>query len=169
MRTLFIDRDGIVNKKAPPHEYITSWNEFSFIPEIFDILRYYKDSGFEFIIVTNQQCIGKGILSRNGLEKIHKLMLEEFKSHKIHIKNIYYCPHLASDNCNCRKPKTGMLENAVEDFPGINIDNSYIIGDSESDIIAGQDFGLKTIYIGNENVKANYNYSNLKEMLFDLV
>mgnify|MGYP001278707741 CR=1 FL=1 len=90
------------------------------------------------IIITNQQGIGKGIMSKDDLNILHQKMIDEIEKAGGQIDKIYFCLHLEKDNCNCRKPKIGMIENAINDFPSINLQKAYLIGDSLSDIQAGE-------------------------------
>jgi len=102
------------------------------------------------LIVTNQQGIAKGIMSDKELGVLHDYMLFELKKNKGVIDKIYYCPHLASKNCSCRKPNTGMIQQAIIDFPEIKVEHSYLIGDSNTDILAGNKMGLITVKVDNE-------------------
>ena len=86
-------------------------------------------------------------MSKEDLNKLHQNMISEINLHGGQIDKIYYCPHLVSDNCKCRKPGVGMLSDAVQDFPNINIESSYLVGDSITDIQAGEIFGLNTVHV----------------------
>jgi D,D-heptose 1,7-bisphosphate phosphatase len=146
----FLDRDGVINKSAPEHEYITKVEDFVFNPEIFDVLTALKKEGFEFIVVTNQRGVARGKLSVADLDKIHLYMKRELQKHNIEILDIFYCPH-ASDTCDCRKPKDGLFRQAETRYL-IDKDRSIVIGDRASDIEAGKTFGLKTrILISTDN------------------
>jgi len=147
-KVIFLDRDGIINKKAPEHQYITKWNEFVFLLDIFEVLIHLSKLNFKIIIISNQQGIGKGILTYKDLDNIHEKMVSVLNENDILIEKIYFCPHLVSDNCNCRKPKTGLIEKAIQELNyEIDFNNSFMIGDSESDIIAGKRIGLKTVLV----------------------
>ena len=89
-------------------------------------------------------------MSANDLNTLHQYMLQQLKVNGGIIEKIYYCPHLANENCSCRKPNPGMIQQAIIDFPTIKIEESYLIGDSDSDIIAGDKMGLNTIKVDNE-------------------
>ena len=102
------------------------------------------------LIVTNQQGIAKGIMSDMDLDVLHNYMLVEIKSKGGLIDKIYYCPHLVIESCNCRKPNPGMIQQAIIDFPEIEIEDSYLIGDSDTDIIAGNKMGLITVKVDSE-------------------
>lgn len=164
-KCFFFDRDGIINLKLE-NDYVKTIEEFVFIDDIFQILKQIKDEGYMIIIVTNQQGVGKGLMSENELNKIHNYMQNEIiKRVGFGFDAIYYCTDLAEINSYRRKPNPGMLVEAIDKF-NINAEKSYIIGDSESDIIAGKKVGLKTIYIGsNQKIKADYLFDNHLEML----
>jgi D-glycero-D-manno-heptose 1,7-bisphosphate phosphatase len=158
---IFIDRDGVINKKMPEGRYVEQWSEFCFLSGVFEAFRILSGEAFLTIVVTNQRCIGRGIITEERLSQMHKQMTREIKEQGGNIDAIYFCPHDISDDCSCRKPKPGMLLLAKEDFKnkGIEIDvkNSYIIGDDEKDILAGKLVGLKTIKIGK--------YSKIADMV----
>ena len=144
--SLFLDRDGVINNKLEGR-YVTDFNEFEFIKNsdtaIVSLSKVFK----RIFIVTNQQGIGKGIMSENDLNALHDNMKKKISAIDNVIAKIYFCPHLSADLCSCRKPNIGMLEQAKVDFPDIKIDQSFLIGDSDSDIEAGNKFGLTTIKV----------------------
>ena len=151
--TLFLDRDGVINKKLEGR-YVTNFNEFVFVKNSDLAIRKLHKIFKRILIVTNQQGIGKGIMTEDDLNLLHLQMQRKLNPDFDLIDKIYFCPCLEGDSCNCRKPKTGMLEEAKFDFPEIIIKNSFLIGDSDSDIEAGKKFGLKTIKV-NETFTLN--------------
>ena len=142
-RTVFLDRDGVINRKLE-NDYVKSWDEFQFLPGVIGAIKAINEKGYLVIVVTNQRGIAKGLMTEKDLEEIHRRMLKELKKHGAHIDDIFYCPHDISDNCNCRKPKPGMLIQAQKKWD-IDFAQSYIIGDSNSDIEAGQQVGCRGI------------------------
>jgi D-glycero-D-manno-heptose 1,7-bisphosphate phosphatase len=153
--TLFLDRDGVINKKLEG-KYVRNWEEFEFIPNVLSSISKLSNLFNRIIIITNQQGIRKGLMSENDLLFLHQKMLNEIEKAGGKINKIYFCPHLETDNCNCRKPKIGMIEKAIQDFPSINIKKSYLIGDSPSDIEAGKRAGLHTIKVDNNFTLNNW-------------
>ena len=151
--TLFLDRDGVINQKLEGR-YVTNFNEFVFVKNSDLAIRKLHKIFKRILIVTNQQGIGKGIMTEDDLNLLHLQMQRKLNPDFDLIDKIYFCPCLEGDSCNCRKPKTGMLEEAKLDFPEIIIKKSFLIGDSESDIQAGNKFGLKTIKV-NETYTLN--------------
>ena len=147
--TLFLDRDGVINKKLE-QRYVTNFDEFVFVKNSDVAIRKLHKIFKRILVVTNQQGIGKGIMTEDDLNLLHLQMQRKLSVDFDLIDKIYFCPCLEVDNCNCRKPKTGMLENAKLDFPDMKIEDSFLVGDSDSDIIAGKKFGLSTIKVSSE-------------------
>ena len=147
--SLFLDRDGVINKKLEGR-YVSRWEEFDFMPKALQAVNILSKLFKRIFIVTNQQGIGKGIMSENDLLFLHQKMMKEIEKAGGKIDKIYFCPHLEKDNCNCRKPKTGMIEKAILDFPEIEVKNSYLIGDSPSDIQVGKLVGLYTVKVDDK-------------------
>ena len=147
--TLFLDRDGVINKKLEG-KYVRNFSEFEFMPGALKAISQLSNMFNRIIIVTNQQGISKGIMSEADLNILHTQMQERIEKLGGKINKIYYCPHLEEFDCMCRKPKPGMMRKAVIDFPEIIIDDSYLVGDSDSDIEAGQRMNLKTIKVNND-------------------
>jgi histidinol-phosphate phosphatase family protein len=157
-RAVFLDRDGVINRKAPPHQYIVRWGEFEFLPHVVEAITDLNRRGFLVIVVSNQRGIARGVLTREKLDEIHARMSKELRGKGAVLDGIYYCPHDYSDNCACRKPRPGMLFEAAKDL-NIDLYQSFIVGDSEDDIAAGKAAGCRTILInpsggifGSENL-----------------
>ena len=177
-KCVFLDRDGVINKKAPEGDYIKKWSEFKFLPNVKETLKRLNKAGFLVIIITNQQGIAKGLMTEQDLKDIHTKMIEELKKSGAKIDRIYYCPHDEKDNCNCRKPKIGMFLEAKKDF-SIEMNKSWLIGDSKADILAGQKVGCKTILINekyykndiliDKDIKYNFKANNLKEAVNKII
>ncbi len=150
----------------PEDDYVKDWSEFFFLPGVFEAMEILKSKDILTIIITNQSCVGKGIISEKKLQDIHEKMKMEIQAHNGNIDAIYFCPHDTSDRCYCRKPKPGLIFKAVEEFQKnntkINLNESYLIGDTESDVIAGQAAGLRTIRIGNSS---EFQASQIKTLL----
>ena len=147
--TLFLDRDGVINVKLDGR-YVKNTDEFKFMVGAEMAISKLSKIFNRILIVTNQQGIAKGIMSDNDLGVLHEYMLFELKKNGGVVDKIYYCPHLAIKSCNCRKPNPGMIQQAIVDFPEIKVEDSYLIGDSDTDIIAGSKMGLITVKVDNE-------------------
>lgn len=150
--TLFLDRDGVINQKID--SYVKTWQEFSFLPKVPEAISILNCIFHKIIIVTNQQGIDKGIMTHEDLSHIHTQMLDVLEYYDAQIDEIYYEPSLAVFNSFRRKPNPGMLIQAQKEFPTIDFSKSILIGDSLSDILAGNKVGMKTVWIENKlNVK----------------
>lgn len=143
-RALFLDRDGVICKALSG--YLTKWEEFELLPGIKELIDHAREKEYIVVVVTNQPQVAKGILKEGDLIEIHSKM-QVLLDNKIH--RIYYCPHTDADNCDCRKPKAGMLRHAAQDFD-IDYAKSVMVGDSDKDVLAGQAVGCKTIFVKNE-------------------
>ncbi len=147
--TLFLDRDGVINKKLEGR-YVRNWEEFEFMPNVLLAIKKLSNKFERILVVTNQQGIGKGIMSTDELSLLHQKMQKEIVQNGGKIDEIYFCPHLEKENCNCRKPGIGMIEKAMYDFPSIDVRNSFLIGDSVSDIAAGERAGIESIKVDHQ-------------------
>jgi len=151
--TLFLDRDGVINKKIEG-DYVRSWDQFEFLPGVFEALQNLSKIFGRIIIVTNQRGIGRGFMTEKDLQDIHSKMLAEFSKYNIQIHAIYYCPHdYEKEECNCRKPKIGMALQAKKDFPDIDFEKSFMVGDSEEDMKFGRTLGMITVYLGKKKIE----------------
>ncbi len=149
-KAVFLDRDGVINNDTG-HYYIYKPENFRLNDGVIEGLRMLSNAGYLLIIVSNQGGVAKGIYSREDVKKVHDKLGIELKEHSLIIDAIYYCPHHESvSSCDCRKPKPGMLLNAIREF-NINPEDSFLIGDSERDIIAGERAGLKECFLIEKN------------------
>ena len=146
--TLFLDRDGVINKKLDG-KYVCDFSEFEFMPGALSAISKLSNLFSRIIIITNQQGISKGIMSTKDLTTLHTQMKKRIEDAGGRIDKIYYCPHLEEINCLCRKPKPGMIKQALINFPQIKIEKTYLIGDSDSDIEAGRKMNLNTVKLNN--------------------
>lgn len=147
--TLFLDRDGVINKRLPG-DYVKHIDEFEFIDGVLDALQMFDDAFGHIIVVTNQQGIGKGVMSERQLFLIHEFMLAKVFDRGGRIDHICYCSEKAEDDPHCRKPNTGMAEEAKEKFPDIDFKRSIMVGDSQSDMEFGQRLGMHCAFIGDD-------------------
>ena len=157
-KALFLDRDGTINVEK---HYVYKKEDFVFIPGIFDLLKHFTEHGYLIFIISNQSGIARGFYSENDYNILNEWMLNEFELKGIKITKVYHCPHHPdiTGPCNCRKPKPGMILQAIEEF-NINPTASVLIGDKKSDILAGENAGIGEnhfIYefIGNQGI---YNF-----------
>lgn len=145
----FLDRDGVINKKALEHCYITNEQDFIFNEGVFELCSLLKNKGFEFIVVTNQRGIARGLFAEHDLHKIHDKMRKGFREEDVEVLDVFYCVH-GEGECDCRKPKPGMLVNACNKY-SIDLEQSILISDSKDDIAMGQAFGVgKNVYVSSD-------------------
>jgi D-glycero-D-manno-heptose 1,7-bisphosphate phosphatase len=149
IRFVFLDRDGVINRKAAHGDYIRYPDELVLLPGAGRAVHLLNTSFRKVIVVTNQRGIALGRLSESDLLSIHEKLQTDLRRLGGHLDAIYHCPH-DLDSCDCRKPRTGMFQLAFRDFPGARPENSVMIGDSESDIVAGKCMGMRTIRIDGE-------------------
>lgn len=144
MRAVFLDRDGVINHNRPDH--VKDWSEFQFLPGALTALRLLTHAGFRIFIVTNQAAVGRGLMPVEALEQIHARLRAIASYHGARIDDIRYCPHRPEEQCHCRKPQPGMLEDLAAKHQ-INCREAYLVGDALSDIAAGQRVGCQTILV----------------------
>jgi len=145
-RAVFLDRDGVINRKAPEGQYITRWEDFQLLPGVVEGIAELNRAGMRVIVVTNQRCVAKGLLSETELNGLHAKMSEELAHAGARIDAIFYCPHGLDAACDCRKPAPGMLLAAARRHD-LDLAASWMIGDSASDIQAGRAAGCRTIQV----------------------
>jgi D-glycero-D-manno-heptose 1,7-bisphosphate phosphatase len=149
VRYVFLDRDGVLNRKMPEGVYVSDWAQFEWLPGAVEAVARMKHAGLTVIVVSNQRGIALGRLTTMQLERIHENMQDHLARNDAQLDAIYYCPHDHGE-CYCRKPGPGLFEQAFKRFPEANATNSVVIGDSLSDIQAGEQLGMKTIFIQGE-------------------
>lgn len=154
-KAIFLDRDGVLNRKAEGGDYIKRWSEFEFLPLAATAIRLLSRTDYMLIVVTNQRGIARGLMSEGDLQHIHDSMCAELRHTGGRIDQIYYCPHDIEDRCNCRKPGTGMLLKA-RDLLGVDLQGSYLVGDSVSDMEAGFNAGCKELILIGTNIPQGF-------------
>lgn len=161
-KVVYLDRDGVINRQAPPHEYICRWDEFVFLPGVFEALRLLRENGYHAVVITNQRGIARHKLTAGEVDELHSRMCDEIRKHGGEIDGIYVCPHLDGE-CECRKPGIGLfLQSEKKIVPDKS--SSWMIGDSATDVQAGKNYGVKTIFIGEKTqTEANHISGSLLE------
>ena len=146
-KILLIDRDGVINRKAPQGEYISSWEDFEWIPETREALKKLAREGFKFIVISNQAGVARGMIDPNELDRIHNFMKVGLKKDGIEILDIYVCPHHWDEGCFCRKPNPGMLFRASHEHL-FRLDKTLFIGDDPRDCQTSEKAGCVSIFVG---------------------
>ncbi len=142
MKVAFFDRDGTIIEDYPDHEWSSIENPV-FIEGAINTLKEVSRKGYKIIIITNQYIINEGYITMDQYHNITNQMICELKRPNIEIHDIYFCPHSKSEGCNCIKPNTGMIEQAMQKYPEINLEESFMIGDSVEDISLAINMGIK--------------------------
>lgn len=143
---VFLDRDGVINRKLPGDRFVCHWDEFEFLPRAAQAIRTLNQFGCKTIVVTNQRGISLGLYTERDLQDLHARMMADLRSRGARIDAIYYCPH-AKKGCLCRKPGTALFEQAFHDFPRANASTSIVVGDSLSDMQAAHALGCKKVLV----------------------
>lgn len=170
-KAVFLDRDGTINVEK---NYLYKIEDFEFIEGAPEAIKLLNDNGYKVIVVTNQAGVARGYYTEDDVKKLHKYIDGELKKYGAHIDAYYYCPHHPiygigeyKVECNCRKPKPGLLERAIEDF-GISVENSWLIGDNKTDIEAGNRLNLNTILVITGHGKSYSKYALAKHIFKNL-
>ena len=145
-KAAFLDRDGVINRQAGEEKYVTRWEDFHFLPGAAEGIAMLNKAGWSVVVVSNQRCVAKGLLSIEELESIHRRMRKELLVAGAMLDAIYYCPHEKEPACDCRKPAPGMLLRAAKEHQ-LDLRSSWLIGDSESDVEAGKRAGCRTVQL----------------------
>jgi D-glycero-D-manno-heptose 1,7-bisphosphate phosphatase len=146
IKTVFLDRDGVLNEKMPEGRYVTQWSEFQVLPGVVNAIGLLNTMGIRVVVVSNQRGVALGLYTADDVRAIHDEFQKMLGAHGAHVDAFYFCPHDKGE-CNCRKPLTGMFEQAVAEFPEINAGSSLMIGDSISDMEFAQRLGMATVLL----------------------
>lgn len=169
--TLFLDRDGTINRRLIG-DYVKNINEFEFLPNALEGIFQLTPLFDTIVIVTNQQCIGKEIITHEELKVVHDHMMEGIEAAHGRIDQIYYCPDLAVYEPACRKPNPGMALQAQKDYPNIDFKKSIMVGDTLSDMQFGKRLGMTTVLIldgSNQKIEADIKVEDLKNLASYLI
>lgn len=164
-KCVFFDRDGIVNRDPGFGKYVERVEDFHIMPEFVAALRVVTEKGYAAVIVTNQRGVARGIMSLSEVESMHALLVEHLKGLGLSLSGIYLCPH-NNNECTCRKPQPGMLLRAAAEHD-LDLTRSWMVGDTESDVEAGQRAGCRTVLVPREPpklTKPDYILSSLAEL-----
>jgi histidinol-phosphate phosphatase family protein len=146
-KCVFFDRDGIVNRAPGDGRYVRNWRGFRLLPGFVDVLRLARARGYEAVVVTNQRGVARGLMTQAAVDDIHARLRRALSvRHGLALLDVLCCPH-EEGTCGCRKPRPGMLLTAAAEH-GIDLKASWMVGDHESDIEAGQRAGCRTVLVG---------------------
>jgi len=150
IKAIFLDRDGVINIEK---NYLYKIEDFEFMPGTFGSLKQLQDDGFKLFVITNQSGIGRGYYTLEDFNRLTTWMLNEFENNSIHISQVELCPHAPDEDCTCRKPLTGMIDNILKNYD-IDLENSWLIGDKSSDIKCAINANIKNTI----QVKSGHNF-----------
>jgi len=142
-RAVFFDRDGVINKEV---NYLDSIDKVEILPGIAKAIKLLNDNRFKVVVITNQSGVARGYFTEDKLNEIHGFILGELSKESAFMDAVYHCPHHPDDNCECRKPKPGLIKRAEKELD-IDLKHSYLIGDTISDMKAGLNAGVKCILV----------------------
>ena len=175
-KAIFLDRDGTINKYVG---YLRTPEQFELLEGVGEAIRKINFSGYLAIVVTNQPVIARGEVTADGLQQIHNKMETMLGKEGAYLDGVYYCPHHPDKGfageveelkvvCECRKPKAGLLLKAAKDF-NIDLSQSWMIGDSENDVLAGKNAGCKTALIGETDYGQNLQVTSLLDFVKEIL
>lgn len=144
MRNIFLDRDGVINENSTKH--VKSWDEFVFLPNVFQALRWLRLAGFRVFVVTNQAIVNRGLATHATIEEIHSRMIAQIELYGGRITDVRYCPHDNHEQCACRKPHPGMLFDLAQSWQ-IDLRSAYLVGDALTDIAAARSAGCRAVLV----------------------
>lgn len=149
-KALFLDRDGTINVERC---YVYKSEDFTLIDGVCEAIKHYMEKDYLVIVITNQSGVGRGLYSEDDVKALHDYADKIFLTNGVKIDKWYYCPHHPiyglnkyKISCNCRKPKTGMIEQAIQEYD-IDVDHSLLVGDKIEDIECGEKMGIKSLFI----------------------
>jgi len=165
--SLFLDRDGVINKRLID-DYVRAWEQFEFNPGVKEAFKVFSDLFVRIIVVSNQQGVGKGLMTEDDVNKVNNRMVSEIEASGGKIDAAFYCPALESEKSFNRKPNIGMALQARKRFPEIRFRQSIMVGDSLSDMIFGKRLGMKTVFLSAHLPHIRKGYKTINYVFPDL-
>lgn len=148
-RAFFLDRDGVLNRRAPPGDYVKSVAEFVWLAGAREGVRRLNDEGWLVLVVTNQRGIARGLYSTADVLEIHARAQRELQEIGAHVDGFYFCPHGDEDRCACRKPQPGLILRAAQEW-NVDLATSFLIGDDARDVEAARRAGVRARQIASD-------------------
>jgi histidinol-phosphate phosphatase family protein len=156
--TLFLDRDGVINRRRVD-DYVRNNDQFEFLPGVLDALRLFGERFGKIIVVSNQQGVGKGLMTVEDVNSVHAFMVNEIAGAGGRVDAVFFCPALESERSFDRKPRIGMALKARKKFPEIRLKKSIMVGDSLSDMVFGRNAGMTTVFISTDRAAIRKGFS----------
>jgi D-glycero-D-manno-heptose 1,7-bisphosphate phosphatase len=148
---VFLDRDGIINRMRA--DYVKRWEELEILPGALETLARLSAGGCDVIVLTNQSAIGRGLVSRQTVDDMHRRLAELIETRGGHVRAFLVCPHKPSDGCDCRKPAPGLLHRARDELD-VELATAVLVGDQLSDVEAARAAGCRAILVDDEGDRA---------------
>jgi D-glycero-D-manno-heptose 1,7-bisphosphate phosphatase len=145
-RVVFLDRDGVINRAPPKGSWVLRWEEFRFADGALEALRRLAEQGFTVVVVTNQSCVGRGLVPLSDVEAMNAGMAEAVAAAGGKLAGVYLCPHTSGEGCSCRKPKPGLIDRAAREL-GLRPERAFLVGDADRDIETGRARGCTTVFV----------------------
>jgi D-glycero-D-manno-heptose 1,7-bisphosphate phosphatase len=146
--TVFLDRDGTINVKAPEGAYVTRPADVVLLPGAADAVRLLNDAGVEVVVVTNQRGIARGVMSEADYDAVTDALADQLAEQGASWRAVYHCPH-EKGICACRKPATGLIDRARAELPGLDLAGAVLVGDGDSDVESGRRAGLRSVLLAD--------------------
>lgn len=146
MKLVFLDRDGVINTFPGMGNYVTRQKDFRFLPRVKEAIRLFSRSGFQIVVISNQGCVARGMISKAGLQSMTDRMLRAIEKRGGKIDGVYYCMHQTDDSCACKKPKPKLFKKAIGKRK-VNLKKTFFVGDSLVDIEAAKNVGCKSLLV----------------------
>jgi D-glycero-D-manno-heptose 1,7-bisphosphate phosphatase len=162
---VLLDRDGVINRRVQGG-YVTRWEQFEFLPRALDALRLFAEKGYECLVISNQACVGRKLLTVAGLETITRRFMLEVALAGGNIRQVYYCMHLPEDLCSCRKPQPGMIHRARLDY-GFVASETFFVGDSLEDLQAAASAGCHAVLVRRDAFLEKHNALTVTSNLYE--
>ena len=168
LKAAFIDRDGTIAYDYPDEEW-ANVQEPVLLPHAIDVLKRLCGAGYKIIIITNQYIIGEGYITEQQYQEYNEKLLKILKESGISVLDVFYCPHSRQDNCDCIKPKAGLIKAALDKYPTINLDESFVVGDSICDAEFAKNTGIASYGIGFDYDYDKFTRINCLKELYELL
>lgn len=160
-KAVFLDRDGVINEVLTNRvKFVNRPNQLYFLPGVAEAIRQLNNVVDYVFVVTNQGGVGLGFMKESQLQAIHVHMIETLRKEGAVIDEAVYCPHKPKSGCGCRKPNSKLIEDLAEKY-NVNLSASYMVGDTDTDIIAGKKAGTKAVFIGSSDPLADAAFPDL--------
>lgn len=160
-KAVFLDRDGVINEVLTDRvKFVNRSDQMYFLPGVAEAIRLFNQTFDYVFVVTNQGGVGLGFMKEAQLQAIHSDMITSLQKEGALIQEVVYCPHKPKSGCACRKPNSKLIEDLARKYD-VDVKSSYMVGDTDTDIIAGKKAGTKTVFIGKSDPLADAVYPDL--------